>query len=325
MHRRDLLKRGVGAVSAALLTGASARADDDPVAESNLPDAIRKAGGLFNVPVVTTKIAGHVTLVTGPGGNIALLNGTDGPLLVDSGVPDHAEEIRKSVESVARTPVAVLIDTHWHFDHAGGNAVFASKGAQVWAAPNTRKRLSTEQFNEAFEMKFPASPPEALPALTFEEAQLHVNGEELHLVAVPPAHTDGDLIIHFVRSNIVHCGDLVSNGFYPNIDASSRGWIGGMIAAVKRILEMTNPDTKVIPGHGPLGTVNDLRAYLAMLTTVYDKISPLVDAGKSVEDVIRARPTASVDVAWGKGLLNGPQFTRLVYGGLVKLRAEKGG
>jgi cyclase len=322
MHRRDLLKLGFGMTGAMLAPGSRARADDDPVAESNLPDAIRKAAGFFNVPVATTKIGDRLTFASGPGGNMALLSGPDGPLLVDSGLPDKAEEIRVAVERVAGTPVAVLINTHWHFDHAGGNAVFAHKGAKIWAAPNTRKRLETDQYNEAFKMKMPASPADALPVLTFEEARLHHNGEEIHLIAVPPAHTDGDLIIHFLKADVIHCGDIANNGFYPNIDASSRGWLGGMIAATKRILEIAGPKTKIIPGHGPLGAVDDLRAYSAMLVAVHDKIAPLVDAGKSVEDVIRARPTADQDKVWGKGLFNGPQFTRLVYGGLIKHREQ---
>jgi cyclase len=315
---------GVGMTGAMLASGVRARAGDDPVAESNLADALRKAAGLFNVPVATRKIGDRITLVTGPGGNMALLSGSDGPLLVDSGVPDHAEEIRVAVERVAGGPVAVLIDTHWHFDHAGGNAVFARKGAKIWAASNTRKRLEADQYNELFQMKSPAPPPDALPVLTFEAARLHNNGEEIHLVAVPPAHTDGDIIIHFRKADVIHCGDLVNNGFYPAIDASSRGWLGGMIAGTKRILEMAGPKTKIIPGHGPLGTVDDLRAYSAMLVAVYDKIAPMVDAGKSVEDVIRARPSADQDPVWGKGLFNGPQFTRLVYGGLIKHREESG-
>ncbi len=300
------------------------RADDDPVAESNPADAFKKAAGFFNVPVVTTKIGDRLTLVTGPGGNMALLTGSDGPLMVDSGLPDKAEEIRVAVERVAGSPVAVLIDTHWHFDHSGGNPVFAGKGAKIFATPNTRKRLGTDQYNEAFKMKSPALPPEALPVLTFDEAHLHHNGEEIHLLAVPPAHTDGDLIIHFKNADVIHCGDLVSNGFYPNIDASSRGWLGGMISGAQRILEMAGPKTKIIPGHGPLGTVNDLRAYHAMMMAVYDQITPLIEARKTVEDDIRARPTKGLDAVWAKGVLNGPQFTRLAYGGTVKHREEAG-
>ena len=140
--------------------------------------------------------------------------------------------------------------------------------------------------------------------------------------AVPPAHTDGDLFVHFRKADVISCGDLVSFGFYPNIDASSRGWLGGMVAGVGRILEVAGPATRIIPGHGPVGTADDLRAYRKMLVGVYDKVAPMVEAGKPVEDILRARPTAAFDPTWGGGFFNGAIFTRLVHGGLVKHREE---
>ncbi len=134
----------------------------------------------------------------------------------------------------------------------------AEQGATIVATATTRQRLSTDQYTEAFKMTTPASPPVALPTFTADEADFHVGAETVHLTAVPPAHTDGDLIVHFTAHDVIHTGDLFSNGFYPNIDASSRGWIGGMIAAADRILKLAGPKTKIIPGHGPIGTPADL-------------------------------------------------------------------
>jgi cyclase len=322
MRWRDVLWAGVGTAGVYLVAGAAR--GDDPVAESDPAEGIKKAQAFFAAPAEATRLTDRLSLVTGPGGNMAVLGGPDGVLMVDSGLPGRTDDVRKVAEAAGGGPVQVLINTHWHMDHAGGNAALAKVGARVWGTANTRKRLGSDQYNEAFKMKSPASPPEALPIVTLDEAEVYADGEEIHLIAVPPAHTDGDLVIHFRKADVIHCGDVVNNGFYPNIDADSRGWLGGMVAAAGRILEMAGPRTRIIPGHGPLGTVDDLKAYRKMLVGVYDKLAPMVDAGKSVEDVIRARPTADYDAAFGKGIFNGPMFTRLAYGGLVKHREEAG-
>ena len=317
IHRRDVLKAGVGAIA---LGGRSAWADD-PVAESDMSQLMKKAGAFFAGPVEAAPLSDRLSFVTGPGGNIATFAGPDGLVMVDSGMPNRAGDLQDAARKLGGgRPVALLINTHWHIDHAGGNAVFGKDGAKIWATANARKRLSTDQFNEAFQMKSPASPPEALPILTFDEAEAAFGDEALHLVAVPPAHTDGDLIIHFRQADVIHAGDLFTNGAYPNIDASSRGWIGGMIGAADRILKMAGPSTRIIPGHGPLATVDDLRAFRAMLTTVHDRLAKLADAKTPIDDAIRARPTADLDATWAKGLFNGPQFTRLAYDGLLKHR-----
>lgn len=160
--------------------------------------------------------------------------------------------------------------------------------------------------------------------MTLEEAELHVGDETLHLISVPPAHTDGDLIVHFRSADVIHTGDLFSNGFYPNIDASSGGWLGGMIVGCDRVIKLARSTTKIIPGHGPVATLDDLLSFRKMLGAVYDRISPMVDAGKTVNEVIVARPTQPFDAAFGKGFFNGHIFARIVYGGLVKHREEKG-
>jgi cyclase len=170
-----------------------------------------------------------------------------------------------------------------------------------------------------FETKVPASPPTALPTLTFrDETVLHVNGEEIHLVHVPPAHTDGDVYIHFRNANILHAGDLFTNGGYPAIDNSSDGWIGGMILAADTMLGLVDARTRIIPGHGPMATRDDLRSFREMLVRVRAAIEPMVAAGKTLEEVIAARPTKSLDDRWAKGLFKGRYFAQLVYSGLKK-------
>src|SRR5262249_16954943 len=155
------------------------------------------------------------------GGNIAVLDGRDGLTVIDSGVPMRDKETFDTVKRVGGKPVTRLINTHWHFDHAGGNEHFARAGATVYATGATRKRLATDQYTEVLKMTWPASPAIALPTVTSDAFELHVDSDEVHLAAVPPAHTDGDLIVHFTSRDVIHTGDLFSNGLYPNIDASS--------------------------------------------------------------------------------------------------------
>jgi cyclase len=321
MHRRELFRTGLGVAGAFLLSGQAW--GDAPIDEdADLAAFIGKIGPAMNqVPIEARNVATGLDLIQGPGGNIAMLRGPDGLYVVDSGIPARAKEILETVKRVGGgAPVSVLINTHWHFDHAGGNEVFGRTGARIVATAATRKRLATDQYTEIFKLTTPASPPVALPILTFDQAEFHVGDETIQLTAVPPAHTDGDLIVHFTARDVIHTGDLFSNGFYPNIDGSSRGWIGGMIAAADRILKLAGPKTKIIPGHGPIGTAADLAAFRKMLVTVHDRLAPMLDAGKSADEAAAARPTKDLDATWSKGFFTGSMFTRIVYDGLAKRR-----
>jgi glyoxylase-like metal-dependent hydrolase (beta-lactamase superfamily II) len=296
---------------------------DEPPDDSDPAPLIAKIGPMMaTIPIQVGELASGFHLIQGPGGNIAVLEGPDGLTVVDSGVPVRAKEILERVKRVGGSkPVSRLINTHWHFDHAGGNEVFARAGATVLATAATRKRLSTDQYTEVFKLKTPASPSIALPTLTSDHFELHVGSDVLHLSAVPPAHTDGDLVVHFTSLDVIHAGDLFSNGFYPNIDASSLGWIGGMIAAADRILKLAGPKTRIIPGHGPMATAAELAAFRKMLVTVHDRLAPMLDAGKTTREAIAARPTADLDAVWAKGFFTGGMFTRVAYEGLASHRA----
>jgi cyclase len=321
IQRRKFLRTGLGTAAALLLAGRAR--SDEPKDDSDLTTLLSKIGPILNkVPITVVNVAAGFDVIQGPGGNVAVLRGPDGLLVVDSGVPARAKEILDTAKRIGGKPISTLVNTHWHFDHAGGNEVFARAGATIVATATTRKRLSTDQYTEAFKMTTPASPPSALPVLTVDEAGFHVGDEIVNIHAVPPAHTDGDLIVHFASRDVIHTGDLFSNGFYPNIDASSRGWIGGMIVAADRILKLAGPNTKIIPGHGPIGTAADLAAFRKMLVTLNDRLAPMLDAGKSTGEAIAARPTKDLDATWGKGIFTGGMFTRLVYDGLVKHRTS---
>ncbi|MDG3003574.1 MBL fold metallo-hydrolase [Paludisphaera mucosa] len=322
MRRRNALALGLAAYASGSFRGAQA---DDPPQDSDPRSGVLKGAKIFDVPVKTISLGENLALLSGPGGNMLLLTGRDGPLLIDCGISAKAEEVRAAAEKFAGGPIAFVINTHWHPDHSGGNATFLKRGAKILSTAATKRRLGAEQVNEVFKITFPAQPPEALPSLTLAAAELLHDGETVQLESVPPAHTDGDLFVHLREADLIHCGDLVNNGFYPAIDSSSRGWIGGMIAGAGRILEVAGPRTRIIPGHGPLAAVDDLRAYRAMLVAVYDRVAPMVDAGKTVDEVLAARPTGEFDAKWGGGFFNGAMFTRLAYVSIAKKRAEPGG
>lgn len=320
MNRRDWMQASLGAAGATLLTRKAW--GEEPPDDSDPAPLIAKMGTMAaSIPIEAVELASGLHLIKGPGGNIAVLKGPDGLTVVDSGLPMRADEVLATITRAGGAPLRRLINTHWHFDHAGGNEVFARGGAEILATAATRNRLATEQYTEVFKLKSPPSPPIALPTLTSSQFELHVGGETIHLTAVPPAHTDGDLIVHFKSLDVIHTGDLFSNGFYPNIDASSLGWIGGMVSAADQILKLAGPNTRIIPGHGPMAVAADLAAARKMLATVHDRLSAMADAGRTMQEAIAAKPTADLDAAWGKGFFNGGMFTRVAYEGVLKRRA----
>ena len=323
MHRREMLRSGLGMTGALLFAG-QVRADQPPDDSDPAPLLAKMGPMMAKIPIEAVNIGDGLDMIKGAGGNVAVLRGPDGLFVVDSQVPARGKEVLETAVRVGGKPVATLVNTHWHFDHAGGNEFFGRAGAKIVSTPATRKRLSTEQYTEVFKMTTPPSPAVALPTFAANEAEFYVGSETVHVLAVPPAHTDGDLIVHFTAHDVIHTGDLFSNGFYPNIDASSLGWIGGMIAAADIILKLAKPTTKIIPGHGPMGTPSDLEAFRAMLITLHDRLAPMLDAGKSADEAVAAKPTSDLDAKWAKGFFNGGMFTRIAYGGMVNHRTDAG-
>jgi glyoxylase-like metal-dependent hydrolase (beta-lactamase superfamily II) len=217
--------------------------------------------------------------------------------------------------------VRFVLNTHWHFDHTGGNENLGKAGALIVAHENVRKRMSVENFIEFLGMKTQPDPKAALPVVTFtRDVTFHLNGDEVRVMHVPNAHTDGDAIVHFTKSDVIHMGDVFFNQLYPFIDTSSGGRVEGVVAAVDRALALAGASTKIIPGHGPLGTRADLQAYRDMLATIAGRMGEHVRAGRSLEQAIAAKPTADFDAAWGKGFLTPDRFTEMLY---KNLQAER--
>jgi glyoxylase-like metal-dependent hydrolase (beta-lactamase superfamily II) len=273
------------------------------------------------VEVVAEKVAPGIHALRGAGGNIGVSAGEDGVFLVDDEYAPLTDKIRAALTAIDPGPVRFLLNTHWHFDHTGGNENLGKAGVVIVAHDQVRTRMSTDQFIEAFNMKVPASPHKALPVVTFADAvTFHLNGEEIHVFHVPPAHTDGDSVVHFKKADVIHTGDLFFNGLYPFIDLSSGGSVDGMIAAADRLLALAGDKTRIIPGHGPTASKADLVAFRDMLRGVRDKVAPLVTAGKTLEQVVAAKPTQDYDAKWGGGFLKPEAFVGIVYGSLKKAR-----
>lgn len=259
----------------------------------------------------------NVSVLEGAGANIAVLTGPDGKLLVDSGVTVSQEQIAAALNALATGAVPRLINTHWHFDHTGGNAWLHAAGASIIAHENTKRHMAVETRVEDWQWTFPAAPPEALPEEVFAtDYRLDCNQTAIVLEHYSPCHTDGDLSVTFTEADILHVGDTWWNGVYPFIDYSTGGNIDGMIHATERNIEAVTPATMVIPGHGPVGRKSDLIEYRDMLMAVRYKVASMKRAGRSLEEIIAAKPTAKYDAKWAQGLITPALFTELVYKGV---------
>jgi len=261
--------------------------------------------------IVTTRLTDRLALLTGPGGNVIVFHGTDGKIVVDGFVKPAWSKLSAALDAIDSRPVKSLIDTHWHFDHADNNGNFQAEGAGVIAHENTKMRLM--QSHDLLGMHFDPVPSSELPTQTFKAGlTLNANGEQVDLRHVPPAHTDTDIFVHFPSADVLHMGDVYMNGYYPFIDAGTGGTIDGVIDATEAVVKTATTRTRIVPGHGPLGSRASLQAYAHMLTTIRDRVRAAKKAGKSLAEVQAAKPTAEFDALWTKGMAPN-DFLAIVY------------
>jgi glyoxylase-like metal-dependent hydrolase (beta-lactamase superfamily II) len=285
--------------------------------EENMVAAARKAGETAKVTVQALRR--NVSVLIGSGGNIAVLPGDDGKLIIDSGYLGTRSKISDALRKLSSDPIKHLVNTHWHFDHTDGNEWMHSAGATITAHENTRKHLSTSTRVEDWNFTFPPSPTGAIPTDVFNaDKTLHLNGATIALKYYGPSHTDGDISAYFVEADVLLTGDTWWNGYYPFIDYSTGGNLNGMINAAEANLAMVTDRTVVVPGHGPVGNKTQLIEYRDMLAVIRDRIAALKREGKSLNETIAAKPTAAHDAKWGTGFVNGEIFTKLVYKGVGK-------
>jgi len=278
-------------------------------------DALAAARARFGkVPIESAKLSENLTLLRGPGGNVVVLSGKDGKLLVDTFTQFAWDRFKKTLNEISNAPVKLAVDSHWHWDHTDNNANVRGAGATLIAHENTLKRLKETHDLDVIGLHFDPSPENALPQKTFKESyQMDFSGEHVALGHLAPAHTDSDIYIHFQKANVLHMGDVFFNGIYCYIDKETNGSIGGMIAGATKVLAMIDNETKVVPGHGPLGNKADLRIFRDMLVTVRGRVRKLKSSGKSLQEAVAAKPLSDLDPVWGKGVLNSDDFVHVVY------------
>ena len=268
------------------------------------------------VQIKATKVAGNVYMLEGAGGNIGVSVGPDGILIVDDQFAPLADKIKASLQTLGQGKLRFILNTHWHGDHTGGNAAFGPE-ATIVAHDNVRKRMSTEQRLEFFKQTTPASPKEALPVITFDQSlTVHFNGEEIRAIHFPNGHTDGDSVIFFTTSNVVHLGDDFFSGSFPFVDLDSGGSVEGLTKNVGELITKIPAGAKLIPGHGPLSTVDDLKAYHRMLVETTAIVRQKIDAKKSLDQIKKEGLPAEWNT-WGAGFIKTDAWLELIYRSLT--------
>jgi cyclase len=279
---------------------------------------------LSKVEIKSERLTDNLHVLFGAGGNMALLTGNDGAVLVDDQLAPISNKVRAAVTLLSEKPVRFVVNTHFHFDHTGGNETFGKTGSVIVAHENTRKRLSSKQLVEFFNAASEPSDPAALPVVTFGDAlRLHLNGEDIAAVHVKNAHTDTDVILFFEKANVVHMGDVYITIGYPFVDMGNGGSLDGMIAAHAMVLARTNEQTRIIPGHGPLATRADLQATHDMLVTVRKRVFDLIRKGRTQEQVVAAKPTQAFDAKYGAAFFTPDVWTQRVYTDLRRASVRK--
>lgn len=250
----------------------------------------------FGMEIRTTRLTDNLYVLEGAGGNAAVFVWDKGVLLVDDKLAQAGPQVKAAVAAITPQPIRFVVNTHWHRDHSGGNEALANDGSVIVAHENVRSRMSVDGFIAVFDRKAPASPPQALPVVTFtRDVTFHLGGEEITVAHVEPAHTDGDSFVRFRTANVLHMGDCYLNGSFPVVDFSNGGTFTGIIAAADTALGMLDPRTRIIPGHGAVASERDLRHWREMLATIHERVRKSVAAGKSLEQVKAERPTKEWD------------------------------
>jgi glyoxylase-like metal-dependent hydrolase (beta-lactamase superfamily II) len=310
ISRRHFLAAGSLSVAAVLLKPGYLVAQEDPL----VPTAFKEAAA---TKLTVQALRRNVTVLLGPGGNIAVLTGPDGKLLIDAEIVTSRPHVSEALAGINADPIKQLINTHWHFDHTGGNAWLHEAGASILAQENTRKHLLVDTHVEGWHHTFPAAPPGAIPSTVFaEDHTLHVNGSTLILKHYLPAHTDSDISVRFAEADIFHAGDTFWNRNYPFIDYSTGGSIDGTIRAAEANIANVTDKTIVIPGHGAVGGKADLILFRDVLAGIREKVAAFKKQGRSLQDAIAAKPGAATDEEWGNGFWSPAKFVGVVYQGV---------
>jgi len=311
ISRREFLAAGSLMAAAAWLTPTTLFADSGDVL---VPGGLKAAA---TAKVTVQALRRNISVLLGAGGNIAVLTGPDGKLLVDAEIVTARPHVSAALASINAAPVKQLINTHWHFDHTGGNEWLHEAGASILAHENTRKHLSEVTRVEGWKHTFPAASAGAIPSTVFkEDYTVNANGTTLFLKHYSPAHTDSDISVQFAEADVFHTGDTFWNRDYPFIDYSTGGSIEGTIRAAEANIAKVTDKMIVIPGHGAVGGKADLILFRDVLVEIRDRVSTLKKQGKTLAEVVAAKPGARYDAEWGNLFMSPAAFIALVYQGV---------
>ena len=309
-RRQFLASAGLTAATVWLTPKALYAQSDDVL----VPGALKAAA---TAKVTVQALRRNISVLLGAGGNIAVLTGPDGKVLVDAEIVTARAHLDEALKSINADPIKQLINTHWHFDHTGGNEWLHHAGGNILAQENTRKHLSEDTYVEGWKHTFPAAPAGAIPSSVFKDDHtLHANNTTLILHHYLPAHTDSDIYVHFAEADIFHTGDTFWNRDYPFIDYSTGGSIDGTIRAAEANLAKVTDKMIVIPGHGAVGGRADLILFRDVLVDIRDRVTALKKQGKSLDEVVAAKPSARYDSEWGNLFMTPSAFIALVYQGV---------
>ena len=265
------------------------------------------------VKIRPLKVTDNIYMLKGSGGNIGVMFGKDGTVVIDDQFAPLSNKINGAIKTLDPGEIRFLINTHIHGDHSGGNENFKRMGATIVAHDVVRERMSKEQVNKAFNRVTPARETDALPVITFaDKLNFHLNDEDIELIHFDPAHTDGDIAIHFKNANVYHTGDMFVRYGYPFIDMSSGGGINGFISSLDKMLALMDENSKIIPGHGELATKADVRIFRDKLADIRDQVAAALKKGKKVEDLAAMGITDKYEADWGKGFVKGKDFVVLI-------------
>jgi len=267
--------------------------------------------------IVTVPLRGNINVLMGSGGNIVVLSGSEGKFLVDAGIKSSKDKLQAALKKIGPSPLKYVVNTHWHWDHTDGNEWMHAAGATIIAQRNTLKHLSETTHVDDWNWTFAPVPAGARPTIIVEnETEFTFAGDSIKVEHFGLGHTDGDVWVYFEKADVAAFGDTFWNGYYPFIDNENGGSVNSAIAWANKAIERTTDKTILVPGHGPVGNRAQFIEFRDMLVTVRDKVVALKSQGKSLEDIIAAKPTAAFDDKWGRFVIDSKFFTKLVYEGL---------
>ncbi|MGB5488431.1 MAG: MBL fold metallo-hydrolase [Lysobacterales bacterium] len=269
------------------------------------------------VEFTTFQLSDTVYMLKGRGGNVGISTGEDGLYIIDDQVRPVTTQLLQAIRKISNKPIRIVLNTHYHADHVGGNETIGDGGALIISHDNIRKRMTTEQVSIFMQDTTPPYAKDALPVVTFNDRlSLHMNGETATAYYVANGHTDGDSIIHFPVSNVIHMGDMFFNGLYPYVDLDAGGSMQGLVDAADLALSMADESTRIIPGHGPLGVTEDLKNYRDYLIKAGANVQELIDKDMDLQQIIAAKPTSEWDEELGKTWITPAQFVTFIYNSL---------